>query len=575
MKLPVTSLIVLLVVAFSPSLAQVSQEKVDSSAVAKIREEGLKNSQVMDLLGYLCDVYGPRLSWSPEYARGADWATGKLRSWGLQNVHHDSWAPVGRGWTLKNFAAMVTAPTPFPVIAYPAAWSPGLKEKESEVVFFDVKRLEDFETYKGKLKGKYVLLSEPLELKAHFDPQAMRLADSVLLRMANADIQAGRRGGRRGPFGRMNVQNLDSMFAIARQISPDIDSAAVLRRWQEMQVNPRKLEFVQKEGALAAITIGRGDGGTMIVQAASVPQSADVSPGQRIPPYDPKAPDIIPQVVFAAEHYNRIVRMLQKGERVRLEMDLAVAMTKPDSGFNIIGEIPGTDLKDEIVMLGAHFDTWHAGTGATDNNTGTAACMEAMRILQAISQKYGLKPRRTIRIGLWGAEEQGLIGSREYVSETFARREGDRSGGGFAGGGAGELKTTPSYEKFSVYLNHDNGSGRIRGIYLQGNEAARPIFRSWFTAYGDPVAQTITIQNTGGTDHQSFDGVGLPGFQFIQDPLEYESRTHHYNMDVYDRIQEGDMKQAATIMALFAYNAATRDGKFPRKPTPVPTPRPQ
>jgi Zn-dependent M28 family amino/carboxypeptidase len=249
-------------------------------------------------------------------------------------------------------------------------------------------------------------------------------------------------------------------------------------------------------------------------------------------------------------------------------MNLEVAMTKADSGFDIIGEIPGTDLKDEVVMIGAHFDSWHSGTGATDNGTGSAACMEAMRILETVMKNDGLKLRRTIRIGLWGSEEEGLIGSREYVSAIFGKRAGD-TGGGLPGGGGGELKTTPEYDKLSVYFNHDNGSGRIRGIYLQGNEAARPIFRSWFTAFGDPTAQTITIQNTGGTDHQSFDGIGLPGFQFIQDPLEYDSRTHHYNMDVYERAQEPDMTQAATIIAVFAYTAANRDAKFPRKPLPA------
>jgi Zn-dependent M28 family amino/carboxypeptidase len=267
--------------------------------------------------------------------------------------------------------------------------------------------------------------------------------------------------------------------------------------------------------------------------------------------------------VFAAEHYDRIIRMIRDGQTVRLEMEVNVATTKPDSGFNIIGEIPGTDLKDEVVMIGGHFDTWHSGTGATDNNTGTATCMEAVRILQKIAAKDGLKPRRTIRIGLWGGEEQGLFGSREYVGQMYARREG--GGLAFGGGGGGEITKTPKYDELSVYFNHDNGSGRVRGVYLQGNEAARPIFRAWLSAFGDPTAQTITIQNTGGTDHQSFDGVGLPGFQFIQDPLEYDARTHHYNMDTFERIQEPDMKQAATIMAFFAYQAATREAKFPRK----------
>jgi hypothetical protein len=461
---------------------------------------------------------------------------------------------------------MVRTPVPFPVIAYPAAWSPGIDETEADVVYLDVKKVEDFDAFKGKLKGKYVLLSPPVELKPHFEPQGLRLADSVLLKMANADFQPGRRGGRRG-FGR--VPTLDSMFVVMRQFAPDVDSATVIQRWQEMQVNPRKLEFAQKEGAVAAITEGRGDGGTLLVQSATVPQSPDIPFNQRVSPYDPKAPEIIPQVVFATEHYNRIVRMLRMGEKVKLDMNLEVATTKADSGFNIIGEIPGTDLKDEIVMIGAHFDSWHSGTGATDNGTGSAACMEAMRILETVMKSSGLKPRRTIRIGLWGSEEEGLIGSREYVSAVFGKREADPGGGFPGGGGGGELKTTPEYDKLSVYLNHDNGSGRVRGIYLQGNEAARPIFRSWLTAYGDPTAQTITIQNTGGTDHQSFDGIGLPGFQFIQDPLEYDSRTHHYNMDVYDRAQEPDMKQAATIIAVFAYTAANRDAKFPRKPVPA------
>ena len=572
MKRTMTGIILLLSFAPGYAVAQAPREKIDTAAIVRIKEEGLKHSHVMEILSSLSDVYGPRLGWSPEFKRAADWAGKELKEWGVQNVHYHHWAPLGKGWTLKNFYAMVKTPVPYPVIAYPAAWSPGVDETEAEVVYLDVKKPGDFDAYKGKLKGKYVLLSPPADLKPHFEPLALRLADSALLGMANADVQAGRRGGRRGLFGR--VPTLDSMFTIMRQFAPDVDSATVIQRWQEMQVNPRKLEFAQKEGAVAAITEGRGDDGTLLVQSAIVPQSPDIPFNKRISAYDPKAPEIIPQVVFASEHYNRIVRMIQMGEKVKLDMDLEVATTKADSGFDVIGEIPGTDLKDEIVMIGAHFDSWHSGTGATDNGTGSAACMEAMRILETVMKADGLKPRRTIRIGLWGSEEEGLIGSREYVQAVFGKREGDAVSGSPAGGGGGELKTTPEYDKLSVYFNHDNGSGRIRGIYLQGNEAARPIFRSWFTAYGDPSAQTITIQNTGGTDHQSFDGIGLPGFQFIQDPLEYDSRTHHYNMDVYERAQEPDMKQAATILAVFAYNAANRDAKFPRKPLQPGGPRP-
>lgn len=553
-----------------PSWLPAQQEGVDTVALKLIKEEGSQRSQVMDLLSTLCDVYGPRLAWSPEYSRAAQWAAGTLRGWGIPSVGFDAWAPLGKGWTLKDFHATVTAPVPFPVIAYPTAWSPGFKEKEAEAVYLDAKRADDLTKYRGKLKGKYVLLSEPVNLRAHFEPEAARVADSVLLRMANADIQSGR-GRRRDGFPRFDVRNIDSLLAAMREMNPDLDTAAMRQRFMARQTVPRKLEFAREEGALAAITAGRGDDGTVLVQSASVPSPAGAPPGPGVPVYSPTSPWVIPQVVFAAEHYNRIVRLLQKGEKVRLEMMLDVAISKADSGFNIIAEIPGTDLKDEVVMLGAHFDSWHSGTGATDDGTGTAACMEAMRILQVLAEKHGLRPRRTIRVGLWGAEEEGLIGSREYVSETFARREGEA--GPLGGGGGGELTKTPAYDKFSVYFNHDNGTGRIRGVYLQGDEAARSIFRSWFAAFGDPTAQTITIQNTGGTDHQSFDRVGLPGFQFIQDPVDYDSRTHHYNMDVFDRVQEPDVKQAATIMAFFAYQAAMRDKQFPRKPAAAPPPR--
>jgi carboxypeptidase Q len=584
------TVVVLLFLVSCLSLAQAQEERIDSATVARIKEEGYKDSQVMDLLSTLCDVYGPRLAWSPEYRQAADWASGKLKEWGLQNVRYDNWAPLGKGWTLKYFSADVTSPKAFPVIAYPAAWSPGFKQKEADVVYLDVKKMEDFDNYKGKLKGKYVLISNPAELRPHFEPLAHRLVDSILLRMANADVQGFRRGGgprRAGGFPRnITLQNIDSVLAAMRQTNPNVDSAAlvqVLRQQQanqqQQQVNQRKLEFALKEGAISAITLGRGDGGNLLVQSATVPLPADAQPAQpgqaaqRVTIYDAKAPEVIPQIAFATEHYNRIVRMIQKGQRVRLDMRLDVTFTKADSGFNIIAEIPGSDLKDEIVQVGGHFDSWHGGTGATDDGSGTVASMEAMRILQVMGQKYGMKPRRTIRIGLWGAEEEGLIGSRQYVSEVYGQREttgGQQQFGGFGGGG-GPLKTTPEYDKFSVYFNHDNGTGRFRGVYLQGNEAARSIFRSWFTAFGDPTAQTITIQNTGGTDHQSFDGINLPGFQFIQDPIDYDSRTHHYTMDVYERIQEDDMKQAASIMAFFAYQAATRDAKFPRKALPQST----
>jgi len=289
--------------------------------------------------------------------------------------------------------------------------------------------------------------------------------------------------------------------------------------------------------------------------------------------YDPKAEaKMVPQITVAVEHYNRLVRMIQQGEKLKMTVDLQVAYQDQDNmGYNTIAEIPGTDLKDEVVMLGGHMDSWQSGTGATDNGAGVAVAMEAVRILQTL----GVKPRRTIRVALWTGEEEGLLGSRAYVAQHFGKLEG--AGGQFGGGGFGggdgnstppKLTTLPEYEKFSGYFNLDNGTGKIRGVYLQGNHAVRDLFKQWLLPFGDMGASTITISNTGGTDHQSFDGIGLPGFQFIQDEIEYNTRTHHSNQDVFDRIQADDMKQAATIMAAFVYQTAMRDEKLPRKPAP-------
>jgi hypothetical protein len=349
---------------------------------------------------------------------------------------------------------------------------------------------------------------------------------------------------------------------------PNADSATIARMIARRMGGGQalvgaKLEFCQKEGAVAVLDEGRGDDGTVFVQSATVPQPAGTPFGQRVNAYDANAPQILPQVTLAAEQYNRLVRVIEKGQKVRMEISLDVAFTPADSSFNVIGEIPGTDLKDEVVMLGGHLDSWHAGTGATDDGAGVAACMEAVRIIKAL----GLQPRRTIRIGCWAAEEEGLLGSRSYVTQHFGEQEG---GGGPMGGGGGELRTKPEYDKLSVYFNHDNGTGKLRGVYLQGNEAARTIFRAWLAPFASMGASTLSLQNTGGTDHLSFDGIGLPGFQFIQDPIDYDARTHHSNMDVYDRIQPEDMKQAATIIAAFVYNAAMMEQKFPRKPMPTP-----
>ncbi len=536
------ALLLVTVAAFAQS------ERVDTTTVLRIKTEGLTNSRVMDYASWLTDVHSPRLSWSPEYRSAAEWVRRAFAELGLVNIRYENHGPVGRGWTLKQFNVRMTAPQTLPLMAYPKAWSPGVS-KEADVILLDVKSLDELKKYEGVLKGKYVLLNDIVPVGAHLLPEGERLSDSALLAMANADMpMRGRRGGR--PFlrtPRLDAAGIDSMFHAMRQFMPAADSATIMRMIISRFIDPRKLEFAQAQGALAVITAGRGDGGTFFVQGATVPQPADLPFNERVSAYDPKASKVVPQIVFAAEHYNRLVRMIRKGERVKLDIELDVEWTKADSSFNILAEIPGTDLKDEVVIIGGHFDTWHAGTGATDNSSGSAVCLEAVRILQTVMKEAGMQPRRTIRVGLWGAEEQGLIGSRAYVATHYAN-------------------DARANENVTAYFNHDNGTGRIRGVYLQGNESVRPIFRSWLSVYNDPTAQTLTLENTGGTDHQSFDAAGIPGFQFIQDPIEYDTRTHHSNMDVYERLLEEDMTQAATIMAVFAYNAAMRDQKLPRKP---------
>jgi len=517
MKQATRFLFVLIVLQFG-----FSQEKVDSAMMAKIRDEGWNRSQAKEILSWIADVYGPRLTGSQEFTVAANWAKNKFTEMGMENSHLESWGPFGKSWKLKNFSATIVGRQTQPLISYPKAWSPGLKgEVTAEVIYFDADSLYQIDSYKGKLKGKYILFTKPNKLSAYFTPPAARTPDSTLLQMANAEPPVPGRGGR-GNF----------------QLSTQQKQAAL--------VNFKKWELLMKENPAAVLTSAaaqRNEGGSVFVMGAMVPVHPD-SP--RVSIFSAKAPKVPTQIEVGAEHYNRLVRMVQKGEKVKLAVELDVEMSaKDDSSYNVIAEIPGSDLKDEVVILGGHFDSWHGGTGATDNGTGSTAVMEAMRILKAV----GAKPRRTIRGALWGGEEQGLLGSRAYVQQHFGVKD--------------TLK--PEADKFAAYFNNDNGTGKVRGIYMQGNEQLRPIFRAWLAPFKDLGATTVTPMNTGGTDHQSFDGVGLPGFQFIQDPIEYGTRTWHSTMDVWDRALEDDMKQAAILMAAFAYNAAMRDEKFPRK----------
>jgi hypothetical protein len=571
------AIVLLLIFVFSPAslLAQTqpatqqtqqtqqTPQPDPNDPIQRIKDEGMNRSQVMTTLSYLSDVIGPRLTASPGMKRANEWTRDQLTKWGLQNAHLEPWGPFGRGWTLKKFSAQVVEPLAIPLIAYPKAWSPGLNGPlTAEVVYVDARTEADLAKFKGKLNGKIVMTAPVRDVAAHFDAQGTRMNEKDLLALADAPEP-------RQNTGRQNFGN-----------NPNFRNAA--------QLNTLKMRMFQDEGAAMLIDPSRGDGGTIFVQSAAVVQPPTAPgatpPGRGMGPYDKSAPKVMPQMVLSIEHYNRIVRILQAGQAVKMNVDLAVEYQDADlMGYNTVAEIPGTDLKDEVVMLGGHMDSWHSGTGATDNAAGVAVAMEAVRIIQTL----GLKPRRTIRVALWSGEEQGLLGSRAYVAEHFGSMQnpatsaapatgGANMAGNGNGNGNGAAQSRPAatlvrkadYDKLSAYFNLDNGTGRIRGVYLQGNEGVRSLFRQWLAPFKDMGANTLTISNTGGTDHLAFDGIGLPGFQFIQDEIEYDTRTHHSNQDVFDRIQADDMKQASIIMAAFVYNTAMRDEKLPRKPAP-------
>ncbi|HTK27517.1 MAG TPA: M20/M25/M40 family metallo-hydrolase [Pyrinomonadaceae bacterium] len=537
-------------VAAAPAAPAKAVYTAPKEVIDKIRDEGLNKSQVMQTLSYLSDVIGERLTGSPNLKHANEWTKETLTKWGLQNAKLEAWGPFGRGWELKDFKAEVVAPYTFPVIAYPKAWSPSTKGAvTSEVVYLDAKTDADLEKYKGKLNGKIVLISEPRELKADFTGMGNRLTDEELAKMASAPNPAD----------------------AARRPQPNQEQ--MQRRLQGFVEAAKRANFLVQEGAAVIIDNSRnGSGGTVFVQSASVAQEIPANPLEmftsrtRLQPYQKDAESkMIPQMTMATEEYNRLVRMIKFGTDVKMTVNIQTQYHDDDPMvYNTTAEIPGTDpqLKDQLVMLGGHMDSWHAGTGATDNGAGVAVAMEAVRILQAA----GLKPRRTIRIALWTGEEQGLLGSRAYVKQHFGEMQNQSPTAAFGmGGQPGTLVKGSEYDKLSAYYNLDNGTGKIRGVYLQGNSAVAPIFKAWLDPFKDLGATTLTLSNTGGTDHLSYDAIGLPGFQFIQDEIEYDARTHHSNQDVFDRIQADDMKQAATIMAAFIYQSAMMDEKIPRK----------
>ena len=519
-----------------------SQEKVDYVAVQKIRDEALgANSQVMETLRQLTDVIGPRLTGSPQLKVANEWTRKQLEDWGMANAHLESWGPFGRGWSFDKSSVTMVSPAgaAAPLIAIPQAWTPGTNGPvRGKVVRPGMLQSDaDLEKWKGKLAGAILLMGDPRELAAPSKNLFERYDDDELAKLSVFEIPRPRGAAPAGaPAGAFDPQAAARRFAFGKTLR----------------------EFLAKEKVIATITASGLD--------AAMIRSGGGGSREKGEETGPLA------LVMAAEHFNRIARLVDKKTDVELEIDVKARFHDDDPNqYNTIAEIPGSDpvKKNEVVMVGAHLDSWHGATGATDNAAGSAVAMEVMRILK------DMKPKRTIRIGLWTGEEQGLLGSRAYVSEHFGGRPAPAAGAprlpGGGGGPQGPITIKPDQAKVSAYFNLDNGTGKVRGVWAQQNAAAVPIFEAWIKPFADLGVTTVTMRNTGGTDHLAFDGVGIPGFQMIQDEADYDTRTHHTNLDTYDRIQREDMLQASAVMASLVLHAANRDELFPRKPLPKDT----
>lgn len=527
---------------------QPATESLDLNMYERIRDEGLNRSHVMEFASALMDGIGPRLTASPNAKKANEWTRDTLTKIGLENAHLEDWGEFGMSWQQVNTWARMVAPDTAVLIVQATPWSPATSGPVTgEVVFVNIQSEKDMDQYKGKLAGKIVLFGAMRPVPPVEKPLFTRNSDKDLEDVAEFPVTANAGG-----------------------IPPEM-MARVRERMERQKLIEKVAEFFAAEKVAAVIEPSRdggnggGSGGTLFDDNGATLGRTPYVADKRVK---------IPVVVAAIESYGRLYRLAQAHVQVSVEMDVETKVTgEHEHAFNTVAEIPGTDprLKEQLVMVGGHLDSWIAGTGATDNGAGTIVAMEAVRILKALD----IKPRRTIRIALWTGEEQGLLGSKGYATQHLGSTKTSTAPDQmqlpeFMRRPMGPLEVKPEHKLVSAYFNVDNGSGKIRGIYTQGNAGVAPIFAQWIAPLKDLGVTTITMRNTGGTDHLSFDAVGVPGFQFIQDDLDYETRTHHSNEDVYERLQAADLKQIATVEAIFLYDAAQRDQMMPRKPQPDP-----
>ena len=530
-------------------------EDVDLEVIHRIKDQAFNHSRVMDYMHILADENGPRVSGSPGYAQAAEKAVTAFKDAGISQAELEPWGTFGRGWSWSRIAVQMKTPSVTTLTGFPADWSAGtegpvsgdvifapLWEADEKPLISDLeKKAHQIEVYKekyrGKLRGKIVMIDHPVLFKLPEEPIQYRLDDEALL-----ELSKSKEPGIKPPIEWPLIKPATDVDERAR-ISDSLPLEIAADRWMlGLILENRLLAFWQEEGAAALLKTTWAKPGAIIMQS----NFGSYRDGDPIPPAT---------AVLIPEHYNRIHRLLERDVAVEIEVDIDAEFHGPAiDGINVIAEIPGSGRGDEIVMLGGHLDSWHGATGATDNAAGCAVVMEAMRILKALD----LDMKRSVRAGLWDGEEQALLGSRGYVAKHFAEPV--------------SMKLHRDHANLSVYFNLDNGAGKIRGVYMQENDMAKPILSAWLAPLADLGVTTTTIINTHGTDHKSFNSVGLPGFNFIQDPLDYSVNTHHSNVDDVGHVIPGDLMQAAVVMATAVYHAATRDEMMPRKPLPAPLP---